>query len=219
GGAVDARRHAGGRLFGGEAGAYWEAAADALGDGHDVRLDRRPLIGEQLAGAADAGLHLVENEQEAMAVGQRAQLFEERRGEGADATLALHRLEQDRGRLRPDRGLDRLDVAERHLVEAIDLRPEAVEIFLLAAGGDGRQRAAMERALEGDGAEPLGPTVDIMIAARGLDRAFERLGTGIGEEDAVGEAGLGQTRAQPRLPRNLVEVEDVPQLAGLLGQR
>ncbi len=34
-----------------------KTAADALRDRHDVGLDARPLVGEQLAGAADASLH------------------------------------------------------------------------------------------------------------------------------------------------------------------
>ena len=38
----------------------------------------------------------------------------------------------------------------------VDLGPEAFEIFLLAAGGDGRQRAAVEGAFEGDDAVALG---------------------------------------------------------------
>ena len=52
-----------------------------------------------------------------------------------------------------------IDIAERHLVEAIDHRAEAVEIFLLAAGGERRQRAAMKGALERDDAVALRPAV------------------------------------------------------------
>ena len=78
-------------------------------------------------------------------------------------------------------------VAERHLVEALDLRAEALEVLLLAAGGDGRQRAAVEGALEGDDAEALGLAVRRMVLARHLDRALDRLGARIGEEHVVGE--------------------------------
>ena len=58
-----------------------------------------------------------------------------------------------------------------------------------------------------------------MIAARGLDGAFERLGAGIGEEHLVGEGRGDQPLGEPALAGNLVEVGDVPELAGLLGQR
>ena len=113
----------------------------------------------------------------------------------------------------------RVDVVEGDLVEALDLGPEAFEIFLLAAGGDGRQRAAVEGAFEGDDAEALGMALDELVAARRLDGAFERLGAGIGEEHLVGEGGVDQPLAEPALPRNLVEIGDVPELVGLLGQR
>ena len=50
----------------------------------------------------------------------------------------------------------RLVIAERDLVEALDLRAEAFEVLLLAAGRDRRERAAVEGALEGEDAEALG---------------------------------------------------------------
>ena len=62
--AVGAGRHALRRFGGGEAGAERKSAAERLGERHDVRLDAGRLIGEQLAGAADAGLHLVEDQQQ-----------------------------------------------------------------------------------------------------------------------------------------------------------
>ena len=55
-------------LGGGEAGAEGEAAAQSLGQRHDVGGDAAALIGEEFAGAADAGLHLVEHQQQAIFV-------------------------------------------------------------------------------------------------------------------------------------------------------
>ena len=52
----------------------------------------------------------------------------------AHAALALHRFEQDAGGLIADRRLDRSEIAERRLVEAVDLRAKSFEIFRLAAG-------------------------------------------------------------------------------------
>ncbi len=43
-----------------------QAAAEALGQGDDVGLDAVGLVGEPVAGAADAGLHLVEDQQRAV---------------------------------------------------------------------------------------------------------------------------------------------------------
>ncbi len=114
-----------------------------------------PFVREEAAGAAHAGLDLVEDQKQPVLVAKLAQVAQVFQRHGPDAALALDRLDQDRGGLRRDRRLKRLAVAERHLVEALDLRPEAFQVFLLAAGGDGRERAAVEGALERDDAEAL----------------------------------------------------------------
>ena len=49
-------------------GPHREAAGDAFGGGHDIRLDARPFMGEQLAGPAHAALHLVQAEEQAILV-------------------------------------------------------------------------------------------------------------------------------------------------------
>ena len=41
--------------------AHRETAADAFGDCHDIRRHAGPFMGEEFSGAADAGLHFVEN--------------------------------------------------------------------------------------------------------------------------------------------------------------
>ena len=128
-----------------------------------------------------------------MLVAERAEVAQELAGDEADAALALDRLDHDRRRLRTDRRLDRLDVAERHLVEALGDRAEAFEVFRVAGGGERGQRPAVEGAGEGDDAVALGMAADELVAARGLDRAFDRLGAGIAEEDLVGEASARQS--------------------------
>ena len=190
-----------------------KAAADALGDRHDVGRDARPLVGEQLAGAAHAALHLVEDEQQAVLVAQLAQALQELVGADAHAALALHRLDHDGGRLGPDRLLDGLQVAERHEIEARRRLAEAFQILLVAGGGDGGERAAVEGALEGDDAPALGMAVGEVVAPRQLDGALAGLGAGIAEEHLVGEGRLAQPLGQPLLAGDAVEVGAVPELA------
>ena len=121
---------------GGEAGADREAAAQALGDGGDVRAHARLLAGEQRAGAAHAGLDLVEHQEQAVLVAQCAQLLQALRRHRADAALALDRLDQDGRGLGPDRRVQRLVIAERQDVEARQQRIEALDSFLLPAAAE-----------------------------------------------------------------------------------
>ena len=81
----------------------------------------------------DAGLHLVEDQQQAVLVAELAQRPQERRfGTHAHAALALIGSIRIAAVSGADRALDRVEIAERHLVEAVDHRAEAVEIFLAA---------------------------------------------------------------------------------------
>ena len=68
---MGARDHAGRGALGSKAGADREAAAERLGDGHDVGRDTLPFMGEELAGPPHPALHLVIDEQQAELVGDR----------------------------------------------------------------------------------------------------------------------------------------------------
>ncbi len=132
--------------------------------------------------------------------------------ESAHAALALNGLQQHARGLRADQRLDRVEIAEGSLVEAVDLGAETVDIFLVSAGGDGRQRAPVKSALEGDEAITLGRAVGRVEFSRGLDRAFHRFGARIGEEHAIGECRVDETPRQPFGLRNLKKIGHVPGL-------
>ena len=121
-------------------------------------------MGEEFPGAPDAGLDLVEDEKEPVLVAELPQRTQAARRDRADAALALDRFDHDGRGLGRDR-LQRLVVVEGDLIEALDLGAEALEIFLLAAGRDGRERASVERALEGDDAEAVRLSVRRMVLA------------------------------------------------------
>ena len=154
-----------------------------------------------------------------MLVAEFAQAAQAFSGHDADAALALDRLDHDRGGLRPDCGQQRVMVAESDLIEPLDFRTESFEIFLLSAGGDRRQSTAVERALEGDDAEAFGVAADGLVFARHFNRAFIRLGAGIGEKDRVRESRVDQPLRQPLAFRDAVEVGAVPDFLRLIGQR
>ena len=117
------------------------------------------------------------------------------------------------------RAFGRLEIAERDLVEAVDDGTETVEIFLLAAGGERRQRAAVESALEGDDAVAFRRPVRGLVFANHLDGAFHRLGAGIAEKNDVGKARVAQPLRDPLGLGNLIQIGDVPHLLRLLGER
>src|SRR5581483_1958502 len=133
--------------------------------------------------------------------------------------FALDRLNQDAGSVRTDRLLHRLDVAMRHLVEAVHRRTEAIEVFGRAGRGERRQRAAVEGAFEGDDAVAFGMALGGMMLARHLDHAFHRLRAGIAEEDVVGKALLAQPGGELFAVGAPEQVRHVPELGRLLLQR
>ena len=136
---MGAGRHALGRLVGGQHRADRKAGAEALGQRHDIGRHADLLVAEHFAEPADAGLHLVEGEQQPVLVAELAQLAEELRRRRAHAALALHRLDDDAGGLGRDGELERLEIAERNLVEAVHGRPEAVEMLLVLGRRQRRQ--------------------------------------------------------------------------------
>ena len=113
----------------------------------------------------------------------------------------------------------RVHIAPRHEIETVDQGGEAGDVFLLLGGGDRRQRAAVEGALEGDDAVAEGIADLVEILANELEATLDRLDTGVGEEHRIGEARGGQALGQALLAGDVIEVRGVPQLARLLGER
>src|ERR1700704_2374812 len=138
---------------------------------------------------------------------------------GADTALALHRFDQDGCGLRTDRLLDRFEIAMRHLIEAVQWWTEALQIFGRAGRRQCPQRAAVERAFEGDDAVAVGMALGGVVSARDLDGALHRLRTGITEENEVRKTLFAEPRGKLVAVRALEQVRHVPQFGGLLLQR
>ena len=190
-----------------------QAAGDRLRHGHQVGLDAVVLDREQLAGAAEAGLHLVDDEQDPLAVADRAQPLEELRRRGDEAALALDGLDDDRGDrlggdLRRERPLERGErvargdpavlVRERDAVDLGRERPEPRLVGMrLRREREREERAAVEAALEGDHRRPA------RVAARELDRVLDGLGARV-EERGLDRAG---ERRESRQPLGVLDVD------------
>ena len=93
-------------MRGREQGGQRHAAADALAERHDVGLDAGMLVVEQFSGPAHAGLDLVDDQEQAVLFGQRAQLFQELIGRRPYAGFALDRLQHHGDRVVGDQRLD-----------------------------------------------------------------------------------------------------------------
>src|SRR5437879_10905139 len=76
-----------------------DATAEALGEGHHIRSDAVVLVSEPPSGAAEPGLHLVEDQKEALLVTPPAHAGEVAIAGGHDPDLPHDRLEHHRDRL------------------------------------------------------------------------------------------------------------------------
>jgi hypothetical protein len=203
----------------GQAGTDRETTAKRFRQRHHIRRNADALICKQVAGAAHAGLHLVEDQQQAIVVAQLTQRFEKGVRRRAYAALALQRFDQDARGVRTDCASDGFEIAERHLIEAIQRRPKTLEIFGGPGRGQRRQRAPVKRAVEGDDAIALRVAFGGVMSARDLDRAFHRLGAGVREKHQVGKARFAQPCREPLAIRTLEQVRHVPQFRRLFLQR
>ena len=219
GAAVHADHHAGGSLFGGQAGTHREAAANALGNRHDIGRDTIKFMGKQLAGARDAALHFVQNQQDAVLVSQIAQAFEKFRAGRADAAFALDRLHHETGHPVVDGGLGCGQIVERDHLEPIRQRFKAFAQLFLIGGGNRRHGATMKGVGKGDHLVPVRIARGIMVGQCGFQRTFKGFGAAVGEEHRIGEGQIDQALGQMFLRRRLVQVRRVHQRGGLLLDR
>ena len=216
GGAVAAKAHAPRALFGGEAGAQWKAAGNALGGRQDVRLHAIQLMRIELAGAPHAALHLVQHQHQILFVADVAQAGQEFLAGRTDTAFALDRFDQEAGGVRANGSARRFQIVKLHIFEARQQWQEALVHLVLIGGADGGHGAAVEGHGKGD---DLGPVriaaLALMIGARGLDRAFHRLGPGIGEEHRIGKGRVHDHLRQPLALRAAIHVGHVHQLGRL----
>ena len=180
-------------------------AGDRLRDGHQVGLDPVVLDREHPPGAAEAGLHLVDDHDDPVLVAEPADAGHEVPRRDDEPAFALHRLDHDRrdllgGDLRDQRALERRErrarvraavvLRERNAVHLGGERPEPRLVRVRLRGHRHREeRAAVEGALEDDDGGAL------RVRARELDRVLDRLRAGV-EERRLRRAGERRDRDQ-----------------------
>ena len=192
------------------------ARGDRLGDAM-IRSGSTPdvLDREQRAGAAEAGLHLVRDQHDAVLVAELAQAAQVVGRGGHEAALALHRLDDDRGHRRPRRRAleGAAQVVERAAPtaspagpavaygygDAVDLGRERAEARLvrvqLRRQRHRHQRAPVEGALVGDHGRPAGRGL------RDLDGVLDGLGAAVEERGLRSRPAIGSALTAARRAR------------------
>ena len=175
------------------------ASGQALGHGDQIRLDTGMLEAEPGAGATEAGLHFVEDQNDAMLLGQLAQCLEKLRWRGEEATIALHRLDEDSGHaLRRDLGGEQfVQGGQRHVagetaigvgvrgVKHLGGHAEILLVGLAHAGqGGAEQGATMETAAKSDHRRALG------MGAGDFHGVLHRFGAGGEQRRLVRDAAV-----------------------------
>jgi hypothetical protein len=154
-----------------------------------------------------------------MLVARLAQPFEELLARRTDAALALDRLDQEAGGMLVDQRQCPGQIVELGIFEARQQRLEPVAHLRLVGRADRAECPAVEGGVKRDQVMPLGIAVHEVIAPRGLDRAFHRLGARIGEEHRVGKTRIDQPLREVLALRGPVQVRHVHQRRRLLGDR
>ena len=184
-----------GALFVREHGANRQAAAQRLRGRDDVGLYPVLLIAEEAARAADAGLHLIDEQEHVALRAEIAQRLDKRGVERMDAALALDQLDKHRARVFVHRGLHRFHRRLR-VGKALGKRRKVVMERVLARRGKRCDRAAVERIFQRhDFAVTLAVVVRAVLA-RELNRALVGLGAAVCEEHALHAGNLAQQRGR-----------------------
>ena len=123
------------------------AARQRLRQREDVRLEPPVLEREELAGAPEAGLHLVDAEERPVAAAQLLRALEVARRRQEDAVADDRLDDEERDVLGAQLGLERVEVAERDAREARHERLEALGERRVAGRGERAERQPVEAAL------------------------------------------------------------------------
>ena len=194
------------------------AVGQALGDRHQVRRHAEGLRREGLAGAAEAGDDLVEDQQDAVPVADLAQALQVALRRDQHARRAGHRLDDHRrdrrrvmqrdqalqvvGQFRAMRrqadaeGIAGDVVGVAQVVDARQQRPEHLAVGDHAAHRHAAEVDAVITALAADEAGALAFAAGAVVGQRDLQRRLHRLRAGVGEEHLV--HALGRDAGQPR---------------------
>ena len=191
-----------------------EAAAEGLGHRHQVGRQAERREREHLAGAADAALDLVGDEQRAGPLARLLDGLGQRRRDRPHAAFALDRLDDDRRRLAGDQPIERRRIVGRRERDAGQQRLERAAVVVVPGHRQRAERAPGEGVIEG---HELGARLAarVPVAARELQAGLVGFAAAVAEEGAAQARGAGQAIGELPLQRVEEQVRRVGQLARL----
>ena len=179
------------------------------------------LVAVQFAGAAVAGLHLIDHEQNVTRLRQFPCGLDVFLRQAVHAALALNGFDQQGAYVaHVQRRLQRVCVVGGHMPESLREGPEIMMERILPRGRQRGEGAAVEAVFqrEDDGAHVFA-VLEGAVTTRGLDGAFVGLRAGVAEKHALHARALAQALRQERLRRGVVQVAGVGKLPGLRAHR
>ena len=154
-----------------ERGTDGQAAAETLGGGDDVGGDAEELVGVELAGAAVAGLDLIDHQGDVIVSAELGGGTDEFGGQGIDTALALDAFQQDARGVQLCHGLGQgLDVVGLHMGEAGGQGLEILVEVVLARGGQGGQSPSVEEMNKADAVIVAIGAHDFILPIPGADK-------------------------------------------------
>ena len=176
-------------FFRAKASAHRQAPADAFRRGQNVGLNADGLPREQFAGAPDAGLHLVENQQNIALVTEFPRRFYVGFRGFQHAALALNDFHNHGANGFVEHFVKLLGVARVRVGKAFQKRGEKLVVMFLTRRGNRCDCAAVKGVYKAhDFIAPLAVMVETVFA-RKLNGALVGFGAGVAEQHAV-EAGF-----------------------------
>ncbi len=170
-----------------------------------------------MSGAADAALHLVEEEQQIVLIAKRAQAAEEFGRADVNAAFALNRLDEDRGRLVVDECGERFEIIEFAEHKTRYERTKSLLDFFLRSGAHAAVGAAVEGAFGADDfrAFTLFAALGDAVEPREFDQGFVGLGAAVTEKNAARAGVADETLRELALIGMTEKIADVDERGGL----
>ena len=201
-------------------GAEREAGGERLGDQHNVGHRGKFLVREIAAGAAEAALNFVGDEERSVFRSKRTRPVPEFFADGINPAFALNGFEEDGADGIVEFGFEIGDIIEADKFDAGNERLEGKTILFRGGDADGAECAAMKRIFERQDTVLAGWRTGIVggSAARQpgqLESAFDGFSTAIGEENAIEAGPLGKFASQRALKRVVKKIGKMNRARGL----